>query len=109
MLFCCDGQEEYESQPELFFMFPSRLPPEIRGNVYQYCLVTDKAIDLCCLRRHSKDRPRPSEIDIDPCILQSSRQIYIEAIDVLYRQNLFKSVLHQPFSGMEASKSSGNC
>ena len=88
-------------------MFPFlRLPPEIRGNVYQYCLVANRAIDLCCLRKNPKERPRPSEIDIHPCILQSNRQIYIEAIDVLYGQNFFYI---NPVAGLEASESTQSC
>lgn len=74
--------------------------------MYQYCLNVDEAIDLCCLRRNSRERPKLSHIDVNPIILRSNRQSFSEALGILYGQNFFYVT---PVAGLEASEASESC
>lgn len=65
-----------------------RLPPEIRLKIYRLLLLSDITVRMQWL--HEEDYTRPPN-DLFPAILSTCHFIYDEAMDVLYRENLFRA------------------
>ena len=71
------------------------LPPEIRVQIYRYCLVFKHAVHIGCLpiTGHSLYKWRIRAMK--KSLLLMSKQISSEALDVLYSENTFEVILHE--------------
>jgi len=65
------------------------LPAEIRNQIYEECLVSDRAIDLTALRRCETLAPQRQSYGLTARLLVACKQVYAEALPILYGQNLF--------------------
>lgn len=65
-----------------------RLPPEILLKIYRLLLLSDMMVRMQWL--HEVDYTRPLN-DLSPAILRTCHFIYDEAMDVLYRENIFRA------------------
>lgn len=65
-----------------------RLPPEIRLKIYRLLLLSDMTVRMQWL--HNEDYTRPPN-ELFPAILRTCHFIYSEAMDVLYRENVFRA------------------
>lgn len=61
------------------------LPPELRNEVYELCLISNMPLDIQCL-----DASTPHEHGLTPSLLHTCRQIYQEANGILYGLNIFR-------------------
>lgn len=64
------------------------LPRELRDIIYELCLVSTKAIDVCQLATPSCN---PKKLGISTACLRVSRQIHHEALEVMYGLNTFEA------------------
>lgn len=62
---------------------------ELKDQIYEECLVSSQAIDIHCL----SSIPGPTTLGLSTALLQACRQIYTEALDVLYGLNTFKATI----------------
>ncbi|KAK3115496.1 hypothetical protein LTR53_005112 [Teratosphaeriaceae sp. CCFEE 6253] len=78
----------YQAPPSLRRPF-TRLPAEIRNQIYEECLVSHSVIDLTALKSQDAQTPRAKGYDLTVQLLVVCRQVWREALPVLYGQNAF--------------------
>lgn len=75
------------------------LPREIRDQIYAECLLAPAdVIPLSNLREDASLRPSSQKLGLVPSILRSCRQIYQEAVTMLYSENFFFADLVTPWT-----------
>lgn len=66
------------------------LPRELRDQIYELSLVSDRVVDL---RRLVTVLSCDAKLGIAPALLRASRQIHSEAIEIMYSLNTFQATI----------------
>ncbi len=71
------------------YSFLSSLPGEIRNMIYAECLLTDNVVAITNLRNDETSRPAHQALGLTPTLLRTCKQVYLEAVQILYNDNVF--------------------
>ncbi|KAK3070342.1 hypothetical protein LTR53_010626 [Teratosphaeriaceae sp. CCFEE 6253] len=82
-------EQHSQQKPSSFGRSFTTLPAEIRNQIYEELLVAGSVINLTALRSQGARSPRTERYGLAVHLLVVCRQVYCEALPILYGQNAF--------------------